>query len=260
MLAASLEIAFGRLSWLPARIAEQRDLTRWNGWYDTEPIPAGKGGRARCFARKVTSGSRGVMIMNVKACGATRRMSRLARWLAGRNALRRPVDRIEGAVLVVLSAACLVAVAVAAILGTHTYQSQRAASAGLRPAVAVLIQAGPFYGSMAHLGQAEAHWRDPGGGEQSGMLTTVTTPGIIRAAAGARIPVWLDRSGQPAAPPGGQVAMIVDALAVGAGAAGGAVAALLICYALCRLALDRRRLAAWESAWSLTGPRWTTRR
>jgi hypothetical protein len=24
--------------------------------------------------------------------------------------------------------------------------------------------------------------------------------------------------------------------------------------------LDRRRLAAWESAWSLTGPRWTTRR
>jgi hypothetical protein len=200
------------------------------------------------------------MIMNVKARGATRRMSRLVRWLAGRNALRRPVDRIEGAVLVVLSAACLVAVAVAAILGTHTYQSQRAASAGLRPAEAVLIQAGPLYGSMAYLGQAEARWRDPGGGEQSGMLTTVTTPGIIGAAAGARIPVWLDRSGQPAAPPGGQVAMIVNALAVGAGAAGGAVAALLICYALCRLALDRRRLAAWESAWSLTGPRWTTRR
>jgi hypothetical protein len=200
------------------------------------------------------------MIMDVKTRRVTRRMRRLVRWLAGRNALRRPVDRIEGAVLVVLSAACLVAVAVAAILGTHTYQSQRAATAGLRPAVAVLIQAGPFYGSLAYLGQAEARWRDPGGGEQSGMLTTVTTPGIIGAAAGARIPVWLDRSGQPAAAPGGQVAMIVNALAVGAGAAGGAVAALLICYVLCRLVLDRRRLAAWESAWSRTGPRWTTRR
>jgi len=91
------------------------------------------------------------------------------------------------------------------------------------------------------------------------MLTTVTTPGIIGAAAGARIPVWLDRSGQPAAPPGGQVAMIVNALAAAA-VAGGAAVALLICYALCRLVLDRRRLAAWESAWSLTGPRWTTRR
>ena len=90
------------------------------------------------------------MIMNVKARGATRRMSRLVRWLAGRNALRRPVDRIEGAVLVAVSAAFLVAVAVASILGAHTYQSQRAASVGLRPACgradsgrAVLRQPGP---------------------------------------------------------------------------------------------------------------------
>ncbi len=198
--------------------------------------------------------------MNVKARGATRRMPRLVRWLAGRNVLRRPVDRIEGAILVALSAAFLVAVAVASILGAHTYQSQRAASAALRPAVAVLTQAGPFYGSLGRLGQAEARWRDPGGGEQSGLLTTVTTPGITGAVAGARIPVWLDRSGQPAASPGGQVGMIVNALALGAAAAGGAGIALLISYALCRLTLDRRRLAAWESAWSLTGPRWTTRR
>jgi len=200
------------------------------------------------------------MIMNVKARGATRRMSRLVRWLAGRNALRRPVDRIEGAVLVALSAALLVAVAVAALLGMHTYQSQRAASASLRPAVAVLIQAGPIYVSPAYIGQAEARWRDRGGGEGFGVLTTVSTPDIVGAAAGARIPVWLDRSGQPAAPPGGQVAMILNALAEAAAAAGGAAVALLICYALCRLALDRRRLAAWESAWSLTEPRWTTRR
>jgi hypothetical protein len=189
-----------------------------------------------------------------------RRMSRLVRWLAGRNALRRPVDRIEGAVLVALSAAFLLAVAVASILGTHTYESQRAASAGLRPAAAVLIQAGPFYGSLAHPGQAEARWRDPGGGERSGVLTTVTAPDITGAAAGAQIPVWLDRSGQPVAPPAGQVPMIVNALAAGSAVAGGAGLVVLISYALCRLALDRRRLAAWESAWSLTGPRWTTRR
>ena len=200
------------------------------------------------------------MIMNVKGRGATRRMSRLVRWLTGRNALRRPVDRIEGAVLVVLSAALLVAVAMAAVLGTHAYQSQRAASASLHPAVAVLIQAGPFYGGVTHIGQAEARWRDRGGGKRSGVLTTVSAPGIVGAAAGARIPVWLDRSGQPVAPPGGRVAMVLNALAKGTAAAGGAGVALLICYVLCRLALDRRRLAAWESAWSLTGPRWTTRR
>jgi hypothetical protein len=198
--------------------------------------------------------------MNAKARRATRRMPRLVRWLAGRNALRRPVDRIEGAVLVVVCAAFLVAVAVASILGAHTYQSQRAASVGLRLASAVLVQAGPFYASPAYPGQAEARWSDPGFGEQSGVLTTITAPGIIRAAVGTRVPVWLDRSGQPAAPPGGQAAMIVNALALGAAVAGGAGTALLICYALCRLALDRRRLTAWESAWSLTGPRWTTRR
>lgn len=200
------------------------------------------------------------MIMNVKARGVTRRMSRLVRWLTGRNALRRPVDRIEGAVLVALSTALVVAVAMAAVLGTHAYQSQRAASASLHPAVAVLIQAGPFYGSATHIGQAEARWRDRWGGSRSGVLTTVSAPGILGAAAGTRIPVLLDRSGQPVAPPRSRAAMVLNALVKGAAAAGGAGVALLICYVLCRLALDRRRLAAWESAWSLTGPRWTTRR
>ena len=190
-----------------------------------------------------------------------RRTSRLVRWLAGRNVLRRPVDRIEGAVLVVLSAAFLAAVAVGSIIGAHTYQSQGAASAGLRPAVAVLSQAGPLFRiSMARLGQDEARWPEPGGSEQSGVLTTATAPGIAGAAAGARIPIWLDRSGQPVAPPVGQVAMIVNALAATAAVTGAAAATLLACYGLCRLVLDRRRLAAWESAWSLTGPRWTTRR
>jgi hypothetical protein len=54
--------------------------------------------------------------------------------------------------------------------------------------------------------------------------------------------------------------MILYALAAGAEVAAGGGMALLIVYVLGRLALDRRRLAAWESAWALTGPRWTTRR
>jgi hypothetical protein len=227
VLAVGLQIALGRLSRLPAADSQ---------------------------------GSRGAMIMGVKARGATRRMPRLVRWLAGRNALRRPVDRIEGALLVTLSAAFLVAMTVAFILAAHTYQSQRAASAGLYPALATLIQAGPPYGSLDRFGQAEARWRDPGRGEQVGVLIAITTPGITGTAAGARIPVWLDHSGQPVAPPASQVAMIVNALAVGAAATAGAGIALLIFYTLGRLALDRRRLAAWESAWSLTEPRWTTRR
>jgi hypothetical protein len=54
--------------------------------------------------------------------------------------------------------------------------------------------------------------------------------------------------------------MILSSLAIPLWWAGGAAIFLIICYWLCRLALDRRRLAAWESAWALVGPRWTTRR
>jgi hypothetical protein len=195
------------------------------------------------------------VITNVKA----RRVSRLARLLTGRNSLRRPVDRIEGVVLVALSAAFLSAVAFACIVGTHTYQSQRAATVGLRPAAAVLLQDGPTVG-LARVGKAEAQWFVPRSGQQSGVLTTETTPDIAGAAAGARISIWLNRSGQPAAPPAGQAVMVLYALVAGAMVAGLAGLALLLVYALCRLVLDRRRLAAWESAWDRTGPRWTTRR
>jgi hypothetical protein len=54
--------------------------------------------------------------------------------------------------------------------------------------------------------------------------------------------------------------MMFNALLAAVSAAAGAAVALLLSYGLCRLALDRRRLAAWESAWALTGPRWTAHR
>jgi hypothetical protein len=198
--------------------------------------------------------------VNVKPRGVTRRMSRVARLLTGRNALRRPVDRIEGVVLVALSAAFGVAVAIACLVGTHTYQAQQAATAGLRPASAVLLQDGPAAGDLGLVGQAEARWLGPGGGEQSGLLTTATAPDIAGAAVGARISVWLNRSGQPTGPPADQTVMIIYSLAAGAMVAVAAAIVLLSIYALCRVVLDRRRLAAWESAWRRTGPTWTTRR
>jgi len=190
---------------------------------------------------------------------ATGRMSRLARMLAGRNPLRRPIDRFEGAVLVTLAAIFGLAVAVAAIVGTHTYESQQAA-ARLDPAVAVLVQHGPPAGSLPGAGQAEARWRVPGGGERSGVLTTATVPGISGAAAGTRVAVWLNRSGQPAGPPPGQAVMVIYALVTGGAVTAVAGVALLIAYALARHALDRRRLAGWETAWATTGPSWTAKR
>lgn len=188
----------------------------------------------------------------------TGRVSRLRRMLTGRNGLRRPVDRLEGAVLVALMAVFGVAVAAAAILGTHTYQAQRAAG-GVRPATAVLIERGPPAGSLPRAGQVQARWPRPGGGERSGLLSTATVPGIAGAPAGTRVPVWLNRAGQPAAPPASPAVMMIYALVSGGAAAAIAGVALLAVYAVSRYALDRRRLAGWEAAWARTGPSWTAR-
>jgi hypothetical protein len=199
------------------------------------------------------------MIMPGEARASARPLPRLARLLMGRNELRRSSDRIEGAVLVTLLAAFLAAVVAASFIGAHIYQSQRAGAARLRPAVAVLSQRGPT-DSLDQYGQARARWRTPDGGQRSGVLTTETAPGIWNAAAGTRVRVWVTSSGELTDPPPGQTTLIFNALLIPLWGAGGVAIVLIICYWLCRLALDRRRLAAWESAWSLTGPRWTSRR
>lgn len=187
--------------------------------------------------------------------GALRRSARL---LVGPSAVRRPSDRLEGILIVVLSAAFLAVVALAPSLALRYYRSEQAAAARLHPATAVLTQNGPSNGYMSSLGDTRAGWRAPDGHWQSGTLTTLTAPDILGAPAGARVRVWLTGSGQPQnPPPGGTALFSIAVTAFGAVCAAGIV--LAICYWLGRLVLDRRRLAAWTSDWSLTGPGWTTR-
>jgi len=188
-----------------------------------------------------------------------RPIPRLARLLLGRNGLRRRSDRIEGALLLVLVAAFGVAVAAASLLGTHIYHWQRAGAARLHPVVAVLARTGPI-DNMGGNEEAWALWRAPDGRRLSGTLTMVTAPGIWEATAGSPVSVWVTRTGEPTAPPPSRALMIFNAVLMGIWVACGAGMALVCCYWICRRVLDRARLAAWESAWALTGPRWTSRR
>jgi hypothetical protein len=194
--------------------------------------------------------------------GSARRAGRppqhLARRLLGRNELRRPADRIETAVIVCLVAAFLTAAVAAACFAGHLYQSEHTAAAGLRPAVAVLSQPGPA--ATAQTAAVGARWRLRNGTERSGTLTTVTAPAIYGAPAGTSVQIWLDRSGEPAAPPANPADMIFSALLAGIIATAGAAVVLILCYTLCRTVLDRHRLAGWESAWAAVGPRWTSHR
>jgi hypothetical protein len=190
---------------------------------------------------------------------SARPIPRLARLLLGRNELRRRSDRIEGVLLLTLVAAFGVAVAAASILGTHIYRWQRAGAARLYPAVAVLARTGPV-DNLGGNEEAWARWRAPDGRRLSGTLTMVNAPGIWDATAGSPVRVWMTRTGEPAAPPPGGALLIFNAVLVAVWAACGAGMALAFCYWMSRRVLDRRRLAAWEAAWALTGPRWSSRR
>ena len=189
-----------------------------------------------------------------------RPLRRLARLLIRPNKLRRPSDRVEGAFVFLLIVAFLAAVAAAPYLGQRFYQSQRATAAPLHDVVAVLSQSGPADSNLAGDGQAAARWRAPDGQERSGVLSTVIAPAIWGATVGERVQVWVTRSGIPSPPPPGGLELAFTSVVIAFGAACGAGVVLLICYWLGRLILDRRRLAAWESAWSLTGPRWSSHR
>jgi hypothetical protein len=161
--------------------------------------------------------------------------------------------------LLVLAAAFLAAMAGASLVGTHLYQSQRAADAGLHRATAVVIQGGPD-NRLTPTWEVLARWPAPGGRERSGLLTAVTAPALTSIAVGTRAPIWLNRDDEPTAPSPGRAIIITVACLTAIITTAGAALVLLICYGLCRVALDRRRLAAWESAWAATGPRWTSRR
>lgn len=186
---------------------------------------------------------------------AARPLRRLARRLRP-NALRRPSDRAEYALVALLVAAFLATVAVAPFLGARIDQSQSAAAEHLRPAVAVLSAGGPYGNGLAGNGWAIARWRAPDGQQRTGTLTTLTAPEIWNASPGSRVQVWLTSSGAPAIPPPGPGTTLFTTVSIIMLAG----IALMICYWLCRVILDRRRLAAWESAWARVGPRWTTHR
>lgn len=184
---------------------------------------------------------------------------RVARLLFGRSRLRRPADRLEGGLVIVLSALFLAAVAAAPFFAEHIYHTERAGAAELRRATAVMTQDGPSGTYLTAPGEAKARWQAPDGQQRTGVLTTATAPGILDASAGTRVQVWLTLSGQPQIPPAPAANSMFASVVFAAAALCGTAIILLMCYWICRQALDRQRMAMWASEWS-AGPRWTASR
>ena len=192
----------------------------------------------------------------LRSPGSTR-LGRLARGLRlDRNPLRRGSDRAETAMLGVLLAAFLAGAPFAAhAAGSWTYATSireaQVQQATLRQVPATLLQAAPSNISN----EANARWKAPDGQVRTGQIFAPSG-----APAGSTVMVWVNQAGQLTDSPlqHSQVtgrANLARVLAVIALAG-----MLLILGLVGRWVLDRRRLAAWDTDWLATEPRWSPRR
>jgi hypothetical protein len=194
------------------------------------------------------------------------RLVRLTRRLAlDRNPLRRPIDRVETLIMIALLALFLAAVPLS-WLGVGRWMHQ----AGLReqqaqqswhqvPALVIKGQreAPELFRLPLNAGATVlARWPGPGGRQQTGRIT-VAAPGVLT---GARVPVWIDGSGQVTGPPLAASQLARRVIGAQALAQLVLVAALLSLAGLARWQLNRRRLARWEAEWATIGPRWSRHR
>jgi hypothetical protein len=188
-------------------------------------------------------------------------LRRLARRLLGRNELRRAADRIETAVIFSLVAAFLIAaVAAGASPGTATSPSRRRRRACGRPwggTVPARSRHRPSRRSGGQVAKAQRNptVRHPHHGDRPGHLPSTSRnlgPDMAGPLRRARSPSALPRGHDPLG-----LARRHHRHSVCHRRAHPLLHHLL-CYTICRSALDRHRLAGWESAWAAVGARWTS--
>jgi hypothetical protein len=177
------------------------------------------------------------------------------------RSLRRGVDRVEDTAAWLLTAAALVVLIVAGMVGVgvHTQASEqsRADRADRVQATAVLLaDAGVRtieHGAAAPFAKAAARWTDPSGRQHEGQV-----PARSYNRAGDEVPVWLDRTGELTSPPAGELNAVVGSaataitvLAVG----GGLIAAAWVGL---RRIIFAHNARAWEREWARIGPEWSS--
>lgn len=175
---------------------------------------------------------------------------RLARQVGfGRNNLRRPVDRIDGAVvgLAILAGAAIVVVGVLLGLQLGGYEAGVAAGqqATRAATTAVLLKDSDSSSTVP------ARWATADGTVHTGPVTVAS-----QQRAGASIQIWTDPTGAAVSRP---ITMLDVVLMVGVTLAGGFTAAFIVLRGLVflvRLPIRRWSALAWETDWARTAPRW----
>ncbi|WP_340681419.1 hypothetical protein LCL61_21855 [Amycolatopsis coloradensis] len=180
----------------------------------------------------------------------------------GHGSLARPVDRLEGLILVFAVLVATAGLPFAAAAGSAVFaagKDRSAAETAVRHrAEAVLIEDGaPVVIAVRSGGAADttpvmARWMLPDGSFRAGKV-----PATRGMTAGARVKVWLGEGGEPVEAP----LTRSNAAFRGFGAGLGLWAAVLILswlgYRVSRFFLDRARTDGWEREWKTVSRRWS---
>ena len=195
--------------------------------------------------------------------GIRKRVRRLACRLGlDANPLRRRTDKIATflaaqLLLVFLVGAPLLAITAYGWAGRVAAAEQRA-ERSWREVPAVLLKSVPAPNSLASglfgYSWVPARWVAPNGQDRSGNIAV-----DVGMAAGRTVRIWVDAAGRPTDVPLAHRAVQARAATVAAVATLALVIVLSFLAWAGRKLLDRRRLADWELAWAIVGPKWTRR-
>ncbi len=171
------------------------------------------------------------------------RMPRLFARLFGRNPLVRTTDRIEALLLVLVFAISILALPVAAAVGTAVHQSRSRFYAEqaqtIEKVVATITGDSDGRRNLSSPAvTAPARWV-AAGTEHTGMVA------VHRAVKpGDRVDVWVDQQGSPVSKP--MFSAVDEAVAAGSAIWFGVVTGAAALYGLARSLLDRKRHAGWQ--------------
>ena len=195
--------------------------------------------------------------------GIRKRVRRLARGLGlDANPLRRRTDKLATSLaalllVVVLVGAPLLAIAVygwAGRVGAAELRAERS----WHQVSAVLLKSAPSPDALANslfgYSWVPARWLTPNGHARTGNLAVE-----VGMAAGRKVRIWVDGAGRLTDAPLTQRAVQARATTAAAVATTVLLIAVFVLVWAGRSLLDRRRLADWELAWAIVGPKWTKR-
>jgi hypothetical protein len=177
------------------------------------------------------------------------------------RSLRRGTDRIEDIAAWLLTVMGIVVLIVAGVFGIedHARGMERVRSdlAERVEATAVVLADPPDRivepASAAPFGSVPARWTDPAGVQHEGTIMARSD-----SRAGTEVHIWLDRKGELARPPLGELSALLNALILAATVLALGGCAIVALWKALRRITTAHNVRAWEREWARVGPEWTS--